>query len=865
MPVGWSSGVRSPGPTLLAGFLLWPGRPPAWTESARSEFAGRYLSELRQSRPAWLTALRDEDVDAWLTTVLRDVRSPLEGWAALLASADIAADWSGSEPRIPLDGFEAWLSLLDEVEPDCALISALGRLLTRDIRTPAHLPDSDVDWTAKAEQTIERLPDWPTIVRATHFDLDQVTRRRLTDLHVHLGGSRAIPRVWMDLAWRGRSLDAFSPPPFGLVPAAIEKVRQGLESHAALKTALGLANTASPREPEAFEPTERQQVRAELLDRLGFSDLLREPADAAPQELARRAEQWSLLREMGLLDGSDPGPETPREIERRQARAERILLLTSWLRGFGELMRGGASSVAKDDSFSARLDQIFIARCLIWKALRQRAFSSAAGLERFSKIHFRAAAPKPRARATHRFRPHRDTEIAEQVRQIAVLAETPSLRSLELRIKPYTRAVDYPRQLHEFDLECQEYGLRGLDTRFVVHFMRERKPKPSDLIRERLSREAATFHLARFKYEEIARRFRRIDVAGAESVTHGEPFVHYLRVLRGEPDAIEDLRQCLALGDRDKDSAWQPVLMQAPSAPAIGGRLRATWHAGEDFGDVLEGLYEIGIALDGLGLKAGDGIGHGLALAADPRGGDRAEGFYGLVTAGLHLDSMLWLQDLLVETGQLSASHLEASALEAEIDRTFRHIYQDDALHARGFARRLHLLRLRPIELVLQSSDPCVPLLRQEIDGKLKVGERRSEMVDRRAFILSIVDLLRAAQKTLLQRVVERRIVIELNPSSNLRIYGARSISALPTVSLAQACTEGLLATICTDDPGPFASRIEHEYAILFLGLEQRGWEPGRIVDLLEQLRSIGVATAEDDWSIRSSALAGRGTGSTVL
>jgi hypothetical protein len=102
-------------------------------------------------------------------------------------------------------------------------------------------------------------------------------------------------------------------------------------------------------------------------------------------------------------------------------------------------------------------------------------------------------------------------------------------------------------------------------------------------------------------------------------------------------------------------------------------------------------------------------------------------------------------------------------------------------------------------------------------------------------------DAVNLARDTLLDQIRERRIVIETNPASNLRISGANQLGKSPAVALLQQMRRGLLTCVNTDDPGVFGSRIENEYALLLQGLLEAGTQQGEARDLLERSRAVGM------------------------
>ncbi len=128
--------------------------------------------------------------------------------------------------------------------------------------------------------------------------------------------------------------------------------------------------------------------------------------------------------------------------------------------------------------------------------------------------------------------------------------------------------------------------------------------------------------------------------------------------------------------------------------------------------------------------------------------------------------------------------------------------------------------------------------LEYENDAIIHVRERPEELDPARARLADAVDL---ARRLLLEEVKRRRIVVEVNPGSNLRISGARRLQDSPAVSLLRETRNGLLVCVNTDNPGVFGSRIENQYALLLQGLEEAGESPHEARAMLEQARAVGM------------------------
>ena len=102
-------------------------------------------------------------------------------------------------------------------------------------------------------------------------------------------------------------------------------------------------------------------------------------------------------------------------------------------------------------------------------------------------------------------------------------------------------------------------------------------------------------------------------------------------------------------------------------------------------------------------------------------------------------------------------------------------------------------------------------------------------------------DIVKWAQGALTCEIERRRIIIEMNPGSNLRITAAGALQDSPTVRLFQTVADGLLACVNTDNPGVFSSCIENEYALLLTGAIRAGVPVGKARQLLEDVRRTGM------------------------
>ena len=102
------------------------------------------------------------------------------------------------------------------------------------------------------------------------------------------------------------------------------------------------------------------------------------------------------------------------------------------------------------------------------------------------------------------------------------------------------------------------------------------------------------------------------------------------------------------------------------------------------------------------------------------------------------------------------------------------------------------------------------------------------------------------AQERLLRRLAENGVILEFNPSSNWRVSRSDNTQDIPYIAILDRMKQHVLATVNTDNPGVFATRIENEYAIILDGLMQprpdgSSMPRGQAIAVLERMRRIGL------------------------
>ncbi|MBX3670221.1 MAG: hypothetical protein KF778_17610, partial [Rhodocyclaceae bacterium] len=347
----------------------------------------------------------------------------------------------------------------------------------------------------------------------------------------------------------------------------------------------------------------------------------------------------------------------------------------------------------------------------------------------------------------------------------------------------------------------------------------------------------------------------RIDLAGQERDMAPYHAFFAMRLLRGDASAHAYLKLGAGADARPAGSGLQAVFPPAPSAhrewlelheqqrliadPGLA-ELGVSCHAGEDFGHPLEGIAAVGMVLEGMSMGPGDTIGHALALGWDLALFRRLRQGTTYLAEGAQFDSVLWLHRLFAH--DWPHAHL---AVRAEVEsylagKSYQFYGEACSLHD---LHELLGLRYGPCpraEKVAGRHWKAFDLYRLETWNK-DCYAQRAERSPCDPLLNRLEELGCLAQKVLLDAIREKGVIVEINPSSNLRISRAPSLAEAPFISLVRELAPHHCICINTDNPGVYRTRIEQEYAIVYKGLIQSGVPRAEALQWLENMRVTGM------------------------
>lgn len=320
----------------------------------------------------------------------------------------------------------------------------------------------------------------------------------------------------------------------------------------------------------------------------------------------------------------------------------------------------------------------------------------------------------------------------------------------------------------------------------------------------------------------------------------------------------------------------------------IMAKLHTTYHVGEDFLDIVDGIRAIDEVLLFCGLGRGSRIGHGLALGIDPYIYYCYKGNTLVMEKQRMLDNIVWLLCRADELG-INVDKSLRIELESKFFELYEEIYSHIGVHditvleyyhswkLRGDKPELYWLFQNDIEEVLKlSNKSAVKYERYGFNHQIKdienirkvdhirkiyhayhfdkkVREKGNEItiqkVGRR-----YADVVKQLQDGMIHRLVMDGIGIETNPSSNYLIgtimkYDEHPILRFNSRKLGSTLTDmSLSVSINTDDQGVFDTLLENEYALMTSALKKSKDENGQckydiesIYEWIDYVRSMGI------------------------
>jgi adenosine deaminase len=466
---------------------------------------------------------------------------------------------------------------------------------------------------------------------------------------------------------------------------------------------------------------------------------------------------------------------------------------------------------------------------------------------------------------------------------------TQNIVSFETRITPshvkYISGIDKninERSIDRIDRYMDASEQQLSDHFYTVHFIKKKeKPDSNNLLsdikprhwklRDEIKNQTTKLVTLRDYSKKEASRIYGIDAASNEIDARPEIFATEFRLLQNH----HPLRY----------HADVKEYLNIPEMP----RLHATFHAGEDFLDIVDGLRYIDESIKFLELGEGDRIGHALALGIDVEDYYAFKHNYLLLPKQNLLDNYSWLLSRIAKYGLN-----EYMSLQAKLLHDFRVLYYE--VYADAKNREDKILECDPIlyyqAWTLRGDNPEKYITGSYEDDKLDItlfdkysrAKYPNEQIRKNNLVLDYLcayqyngavkkkgaeiteyevspDYIKAVkviQKKMQKEIAQKHIAIECNPSSNVLIGTFKRYDKHPIVNFynlgltydqekLKDCPQ-LMVSINTDDQGVFNTYLENEYALMAKALEKARDKEGNplynsamIHDWLERIRQMGL------------------------
>lgn len=397
----------------------------------------------------------------------------------------------------------------------------------------------------------------------------------------------------------------------------------------------------------------------------------------------------------------------------------------------------------------------------------------------------------------------------------------------EVRITPLATRKALVENLYHteelIDKQIKQQGLQlNANYKFIYHFIKKKdRENDSDMaprnyaVRCEIRKQAVALKGMFQKYPASRKKVVAIDAANSEFFCRPEVFAQAYRYLENTG-------------------------------------LRRTFHVGEDFYDLTDGLRAIDEAITFLGLRRGDRMGHCLALGLNAETYYSDRHFMIPIPAQNLLDNMVWLYYKAKSYDIVISPSVEIMILDKFNELAKMYHYNELSWDMMDY---YHMMRLRgdnPFEQENTSYGRIIDNWSAYcLDTNKEIALYRSESAAKQLFCLyhfdrnvrekgdliyefkvgrKYVELVHLVQEKMIADIENRGLAIECCPSSNCKIGGIEKYENHPIFRMYNVEPDGqhhLPVTINTDDLGIFTTSLENEYSLILLALLKQKNEMG--------------------------------------
>lgn len=309
-------------------------------------------------------------------------------------------------------------------------------------------------------------------------------------------------------------------------------------------------------------------------------------------------------------------------------------------------------------------------------------------------------------------------------------------------------------------------------------------------------------------------------------------------------------------------------------------KISATYHAGEDFMDIIDGLRAIDEALRFLEMQPGERLGHAIALGTDAHIYYELKHYMQILTKQNYLDNIVWAlnkaRSFDIDLGSAFKQRMTDKAseliyeifgknydirdyfnswkLRGDAPGLYRFGHFNEAAYTDKYYNSIRAQYNRHMIADYHHRKILDPIRKNEAAAYLyflyhfdySVREKGAECTDV-PVTEEYIALTKALQAGMRREIADKRIAIECNPSSNVLIGPFDRYDKHPIFTFCPVVPQKgeicQFVSVNTDDQGVFDTSLEEEYALLECALRKQGaYSDMEIYDYLERLRQNGFA-----------------------
>lgn len=320
-----------------------------------------------------------------------------------------------------------------------------------------------------------------------------------------------------------------------------------------------------------------------------------------------------------------------------------------------------------------------------------------------------------------------------------------------------------------------------------------------------------------------------------------------------------------------RPEVYAPAFRYLLSKEAQYKPLNATYHVGEDFLDITDGLRAIDEVITYIFDNQSEGmkrLGHALALGINADNYYNNKNYELILTKQDAFDNVVWL---LGKTAELNIS------VNKSLNDDLRKKYNDlsMSIYSKRYIPEVHYqawkLRgdhpdlytplgfRRPSNAALQyfsdnykKNSSVRDELREDEAGKLYYQYHYDTTIKKNGYLHYVfkvhaeyAQLVTQIQEEMIKQLKRLKISVEVNPSSNVLIGALERYEKHPIfrfVNVASMPSSSICASINTDDLGIFDTSLQNEYALIATAMKKNNkYNSKNIKAYLNQLRKFGI------------------------